>query len=139
MLTLADTSLLVVEDDADNRDLLAFVLQNQGAKVIAVDSASAALEILEQVRPDAVLSDLSMPDRNGYSLIRDWRARETELGLSSIPFIAVTASAKDQDKQRALNTGFQLHISKPFDIEHLPQLVITVITDGVRPTLPRGS
>lgn len=138
VLPLENISLLIVEDEADNRDLLSFVLHSNGAKVLAVNSGSAALEVLKQLRPDAVLSDLHMPDTDGYSLIRCWRAQEAELGVSPVPFIAVTAYVKEQEQQQALAAGFQLYIAKPFDVERLPQLVATVVAQGVDSTSPKA-
>lgn len=121
--TLAGTHLVVVEDETDNRELLVFVLENEGAEVTAVESAQQALAVLEQVRPDVLLCDISLPGKDGCQLLREWREREAQLGLPPIPAIAVTAMVRELDKQYTLQAGFQLHISKPCDFEKLPRII----------------
>lgn len=132
--------MLVVEDDLDNKDLLVFALEAEGAQVTAVESAQQALEILEHTRPSIMLCDIALPGENGYSLIKSWREREAILGVTPIPAIAVTAFVRDQDKQNALAAGFDLHVSKPIDIDQVPQIITELIrsrvTDPQSPTLP---
>jgi CheY-like chemotaxis protein len=106
--------ILLVDDDADTRALLETVLQYCGALVTAVDSARAAMTTLERVKPDLLLSDLSMPERDGYWLIRELRARPADAG-GSIPAIAVTALGLPHGVDRSLAAGFQAHMSKPVD------------------------
>lgn len=125
-LALAGLHLLVVEDEPDSRDLIVFVLENEGARVTAVGSAQEALLALEQSRFDIILCDLHLPDQDGCELLQQWREREAELGLKSILAMAVTGSLGEKDKQRAGTAGFSLHIPKPIDIEKLPQVIATV-------------
>ena len=122
-------NVLVVEDDIDNKDLLVFALEGEGATVTAVESAQEALEILEQIRPDVILCDIALPHENGYSFIKAWRIREAELGLIPISAIAVTALVQEQDKQNALAAGFDLHLSKPIDINEVFQSIANQVSD----------
>lgn len=131
-LDLTGNKFLVVEDDPDNRDLLMFVLQEEGAEVITAESAECALELLEQSQPDIILCDLTLPDRDGYSLIKQWRKREVELGLSPIPALALTGSVREQDQQRVCEAGFQLHVAKPFDIDQLLQIIAAVMAGNLK-------
>ncbi len=111
-------SVLVVDDDGDALELLSVALSSRGATVSAASSAALALTHLE-TSPHAVLvSDIMMPEVDGYSLIR--AIRDGGGGpRASIPAIAVTAAARDVDSQRALDAGFDVHMSKPVDIERL--------------------
>ncbi|MEH1938638.1 MAG: ATP-binding protein [Nostoc sp.] len=117
-LSLAGIRVLVVDDDADSRDFAAFVLEQDGAFVIAVSSALEALQTLAQVKLDVLVSDISMPDIDGYTLIRQVRSLTAEQG-GQIPAIALTAFARNDDQQEALKAGFQMHLSKPFNPEKL--------------------
>jgi CheY-like chemotaxis protein len=112
--TLAGLRLLLVDDESDARQLVEHLLRNAGARVLAVDSATAALAALHDFHPDALLSDIAMPGENGYELIRKIRALAPESG-GRIPAIALTAFARDEDRQRALSAGFQMHLAKPVE------------------------
>ncbi|GAB4384864.1 MAG: hypothetical protein Kow00121_48950 [Elainellaceae cyanobacterium] len=111
-LNLTGTNLLVIEDEPDNRDLLVFILEGEGAVVRVAESAQQALEVLEQLKPDVILCDLNLPGQDGCLFMRQWRKREVELGLSPIPALALTALVREQDKQRVREAGFQLHIGE---------------------------
>lgn len=124
-----NVDILVIEDDLDNRDLFVFALEGEGAKVVAVETVHEALAYLERFRPDVILCDIALPDENGYFLIKFWRQREAELGLSPIPAIAVTAFVREQDKQNALAAGFDLHLAKPVDIEQVFQVIARMTGD----------
>ncbi|BAY90480.1 MULTISPECIES: hybrid sensor histidine kinase/response regulator [unclassified Tolypothrix] len=133
-LSLSGVQILLVEDDADSRDFLAFVLQQDGAEVISVSSALAALQVLEQTKPDVLISDIGMPEMDGYTLLRQIRARTAEAGgqiaavSKAIPkAIALTAFASSQDKQQALQAGFQMHLSKPINPEELVAGIIKLM------------
>ncbi|WP_230967283.1 hybrid sensor histidine kinase/response regulator [Nostoc commune] len=117
-LPLNGVRVLVVDDDADSLDFTAFVLEQDGAFVIAVSSAYEALQTLAEVKPDVLVSDISMPDMNGYMLIRQVRTWTLEQG-GQIPAIALTAFARNDDQQEALKAGFQIHLPKPFNPEKL--------------------
>lgn len=122
---LKDLLLLVVDDEADSREVIAFMLEEYGADVIAVASASEALEALESVKPDILISDIGMPELDGYWLISQVRNLETELG-GQIPAIALTAYAGEAEGTRALSTGFQMHVSKPIAPAELAAVVASL-------------
>ena len=112
--SLDGLQLLVVDDEADTRDLLKFVLEKYGAEVLTVESARAALAALTENpgRYDVLISDIGMPDENGYFLIRQVRALAAEAG-GKIPAAALTAYASDQEEEKAIEAGFQTHNAKP--------------------------
>jgi CheY-like chemotaxis protein len=118
---LSGFRVLLVEDEPDARELLSLTLKVSGAQVEAVDSARAALSNLQTFKPDVLLSDIGLPVESGYDLIRQVRSLPTD--LSKIPAVALTAFATEKDRQRALNAGFQIHLSKPVE----PQALIEVI------------
>ena len=115
---LDGVSILLVEDDPETLDMIKFVFDNCGAEVITASSAGEALETLDQFRPDALISDIAMPDQDGYDLIRQVRSRDPERG-GKTPAVAVTAYASAEDRVRALAAGFQMHVAKPIDPEEL--------------------
>ncbi|MBC1223074.1 response regulator [Nostoc sp. UCD121] len=121
-LPLSGIRVLVVDDDTDSRDIIAFVLEQDGAFVIAVSSAYEALENLAEIKPDVLVSDIGMPEMDGYMLIHQVRSLKPEQG-GKIPAIALTAFARNDDQQEALKAGFQMHLSKPID----PQKLIAAI------------
>jgi PAS domain S-box-containing protein len=126
-LPLSGIRVLVVDDDADSRDFVAFVLEQEGAFVIAVSSAFEALQTLAQVKPDVLVSDISMPEIDGYMLIHQMRTLTPEQG-GQIPAIALTAFARNDDQQKALKAGFQIHLPKPLN----PEELIAAITQLVK-------
>ncbi len=117
-LSLDNIRVLVVEDEADSRELLVETLATRGAKVVAVTSAEEALAVLhgatEASRPDVIVSDLGMPKHDGFEFIRRVRALRPEDG-GRTPAIAVTGYANPEDRERALAAGFQGHCGKPID------------------------
>lgn len=122
--SLQGLKVLAVDDDEATRDLLSFTLEQADAEVVAVDSVAAALEALAGFLPDLVLSDIGMPDENGYSLIRKIRAMSG--AAADVPAIAFTAFAKEEDRDAAIAAGFQQHIAKPIDPFELLSLVARV-------------
>lgn len=104
--------ILVVDDDADNREFMVFALTTYGANAIATASSDEALRALQQFKPDVLVSDIGMPDEDGYALIRQVRMLEHKSG-GNIPAIAVTGYTRESDRNQALTAGFQLHLSKP--------------------------
>jgi CheY-like chemotaxis protein len=102
--------VLIVEDDADSRNVLAVLLQRLGALVEAVASAKEAYDRVRHRRPDVLVSDIGMPDEDGYSLIR--RVRQMG-GERKLPAIALTAYARQQDADEALDAGYDYHLPKP--------------------------
>jgi CheY-like chemotaxis protein len=117
--------VLLVEDNPDTLDMLKFIFDESGAEVIAAASVDEALDALERFRPDALVSDIAMPDRDGYDLIREIRSREPERG-GKIPAVAVTAYARAEDRVRVLAAGFQMHIAKPIDPDELIAVVASL-------------
>ncbi len=122
---LADLRVLVVEDDADSRDLLIAVLRQCGAEVLAVSNVAAALDAFDTWRPQVLISDIEMPGEDGYALIRQVRARPPELG-GHIPAAALTAYARAEDRMRALLAGFQMHVPKPVEPAELAAVVASL-------------
>ncbi|BAZ15208.1 multi-sensor hybrid histidine kinase [Calothrix sp. NIES-4071] len=120
--SLEGIKILIVDDESDTRELLAFVLEQYGANVTVAASASDALNIFQQCQPNILLSDLGMPLMDGYSLIRQIRTIAAEQG-GQIPAIALTAFATDVDKQQVLAAGFNNHIAKPVEPIELVTLV----------------
>jgi CheY-like chemotaxis protein len=122
---LRGIKVLVVEDEADGRELLCEALYAGGAEVAQADSAAAALERIDTFCPDVVVSDLGMPVQDGFSLIRKLRERPPERG-GTIPAIAVSAYAREEDRISASAAGFQSHIAKPFKPSELLSAVARV-------------
>jgi signal transduction histidine kinase/CheY-like chemotaxis protein len=111
---LESVRILLVDDEEDNLTLLTQGLRLAGADVVAVRSAARALQIFEMVRPDVLVTDLSMPEQDGYDLLARLRARFAD-GEPPIPAIALTAHAQADDRQRAFAAGFAAHVAKPVD------------------------
>ncbi|MEH1819771.1 MAG: PAS domain S-box protein [Nostoc sp.] len=124
---LADTQVLVVDDEPDIRDLITFILQDYGVEVTAVASAQEALQALSESIPDVLISDIGMPKTDGYMLMREVRSRSPQQG-GSVPAIALTAYAGEMNQQQALAAGFQMHISKPVD----PDVLLKAIADLIK-------
>jgi PAS domain S-box-containing protein len=122
---LADVRIFVVDDEPDARELLQKILEQQSAKVTAFASAQEALGALRQARPDIIVSDIGMPQTDGYQFMRTLRA--TEAKGERIPALALTAFARAEDRKRALLAGYQAHLAKPFDVAEL----ILVVADLV--------
>jgi signal transduction histidine kinase/DNA-binding response OmpR family regulator len=117
--------ILVVDDEADSRELITAVLAQCGAQVKDCETASEALDALQAWGPDLLISDIGMPDEDGYSLIK--RVRELdEQQRGKIPAIALTAYASPEDRIRALSAGFQMHLAKPLEPEELVTAIASV-------------
>ncbi|MFS0513836.1 response regulator [Nostoc sp. UIC 10607] len=125
---LMGIQILIVDDNADTRDFFSFVLEQFGAIVTAVASGDEALQALTQSKPDILLSDIGMPEMNGYMLIKQVRALEAEAGGKKIPAIALTAYAGEINQQQALQAGFQQHIVKPVAPEELLMAISNLVT-----------
>jgi PAS domain S-box-containing protein len=127
---LAGARALVVDDENDARELIETVLTRYGAEVVAVSSAAEAYSLITttppQRRPDVIVTDIGMPDEDGYSLIR--RVREWEIARGPhIPAVALTAYGRVEDRVRALNAGFQMHVAKPVDPAELAAVIASLI------------
>ena len=104
--------ILVVDDEPDCRQAMAYALEDYGARVTVVASAREALLAIESEVPDVLVSDLVMPELDGYALIRRVRNRAPDRG-GGLPGLALTAQCRAEDKVRARRAGFQLHLAKP--------------------------
>jgi CheY-like chemotaxis protein len=122
---LTGIRILVVDDEADTRELVARVLSECNAIVTTSANAQEALAILEERAPDLLISDIGMPDVDGYELLRRIRAREGERG-GRTPAIALTAFARSEDRTRALRAGFLMHLPKPIEPSELVATVASV-------------
>jgi PAS domain S-box-containing protein len=111
--------VLVVDDEADGRALIARILEDRGAKVVSTARAVEAIQRVSDEPFDVVLSDIGMPDMDGYELIRELRSRETATARARIAAVAITAYARPEDRQRALLAGYQMHIAKPIEATEL--------------------
>ncbi|MEA5604582.1 response regulator [Nostoc sp. UHCC 0252] len=116
---LMGLQILIVDDNADTRDFFSFVLKDFGAIVTTVASGDEALQALAQSKPDILLSDIGMPEMNGYMLMQQIRTLEAQVGGKKIPAIALTAYAGEINQQQAIKAGFQQHIVKPVSPEEL--------------------
>ncbi|MEG4215040.1 PAS domain S-box protein [Microcoleus sp. Pol14C6] len=125
-LDLSGIRVLAVDDDADALDLVVFLLEDCGASVTAVANAADALAVLTQSVPDLLLSDIGMPDTDGYMLMRQVRALAPDKG-GLVPAIALTAYAGEIDYRQAMAAGFQRHISKPLDPQKLVQAICDLL------------
>ena len=126
-LHLASVRVLVVDDERDSREFVAFVAKQAGAKVTAVGSAIEALQLLSTTPFDILLCDIGMPDMDGYMLVRQVRALPPEQG-GQIPAIALTAYAGDFNQKQALAAGFQRHLAKPVEPNELVKAIVTLLS-----------
>ncbi|MGH7386360.1 MAG: ATP-binding response regulator, partial [Candidatus Rokuibacteriota bacterium] len=115
---LRGVQVLLVDDDQDALDMLTLVLTDAGAAVRTASSAAEALALLRWIRPDVLVSDLAMPDEDGYSLLRNLRAVERGSGRET-PAVALTAYVRVQDRARAVAAGFNMFVEKPVDADEL--------------------
>ncbi|HYI12453.1 MAG TPA: ATP-binding protein [Thermoanaerobaculia bacterium] len=123
---LAGVNVLVVDDDPAARQVLGTILSAFGARVTGAASAREALQSVTRARPDVLVSDIGMPEEDGYDLIRLLRVGES-LGAADVPAVAVTAYADPRDRLRALDAGFQAHVVKPVEPKVLAGAVLRVL------------
>jgi CheY-like chemotaxis protein len=131
--SLEGLRVLVVDDEADARDLIGVILRRRGATVDAAASVPEAMESFSRAQPDVLVSDISMPDADGYDLIRRIRDLDEDHG-GAIPAIALTAYARERDRERVLAAGFQLHLAKPVEPDDL-----IVAVAGLARATPEGA
>ena len=117
--------VLVVDDQEDARELLRRVLEECEATVLLAETAAEAVEMVERDRPDVMVTDIGMPDADGFELLRRVRALGGDRG-GRVPAIALTAFARSEDRTRALRAGFLVHVSKPVDASELVATVASV-------------
>ncbi|MEA5451881.1 ATP-binding protein [Leptolyngbya sp. CCNP1308] len=123
---LGKVQILLVEDDTDTREVQSFLLEQHGATVTAVASGVEALQALEQLIPDVIVSDIGMAEMNGYKLMQQIRSRPSDQG-GTVPAIALTAYAAEIDQKRAIQAGFQTHLTKPLESERFVSEIITLL------------
>ena len=124
--------VLVVDDEADARDVVQRLLEDAGAQVRTAETAGEALSILDQgLAPDIILSDIGMPDQDGYDFMR--RVRNMPGDIAAVPAAALTALARVEDRKRALMAGYQTHLAKPVDPSELVAMVASLTRRTGRP------
>jgi CheY-like chemotaxis protein len=123
-VSLDGVRVLVLDDERDARDLLELVLRQAGAAVATADSAAQGLTELERFRPHVIVSDVGMPEEDGYSFMR--RVRENE-AYQQVRAIALTAYTRGEDRARALAMGFSTHLGKPVDPDDLTAAVARLV------------
>jgi PAS domain S-box-containing protein len=116
---------MIIDDDANVRDLVALTLAKCGASVTVASSVHDALSLLPNLSPDVVVSDIAMPDVDGYEFIRRFRALTGAKG-ANVPVIALTAYGSVQDRERALKAGFDRHVTKPIDPAELVRTIVKI-------------
>ncbi|HWN08434.1 MAG TPA: response regulator [Pyrinomonadaceae bacterium] len=122
--------ILVVDDEADSRDLMSAILTRCGGVVKCCESTAAALKLFRSWKPDLLVSDIGMPDEDGYTLIKKLRKLRLK-AAKEIPAIALTAYATKEDKARALASGFQVHVPKPIEPASLIRSIASVMNRKV--------
>jgi PAS domain S-box-containing protein len=128
--SLSGLRILVVDDDADAREVMRFMLERGGARVRTADSAAQALDAIREDPPDLLISDIGMPEEDGYVMMRRLRAMEEGV-CRRLPAIALTAYAGEEDSRRARAAGFDAHLSKPVDPARLIEIAVGLT--GSRP------
>jgi len=125
--SLENTTILVVDDDADTTHLLRTILEQAGASVVTADSGDAALDAIRRCPPHAVITDIRLGNSDGYALIRSIREINSEY-KGFTPVIATTGYASPDDEARAKEAGFAAYVSKPFDPTKIVGMVRTIVT-----------
>jgi len=134
-IDLSGVRILVIDDEADSRELMRRLLSQFNANIESASSVDAALDAIKRSLPDVILSDIGMPGKDGYELMRELRKLPESMG-GRIPAIAVTAFARPEDRKRALLAGFQAHIAKPIDPTELAIVMANLTGCGTRSESP---
>jgi len=121
---LAGLKILVVDDEADAREIVSTALAQCGARTAAVATAREAIQLLKDFRPDVIVSDIAMPGEDGYSLVRKIRGMKSD--IAGVPVVALTAFTQPDDRRRAMRAGFKHFVPKPVEIDELAAVVRTV-------------
>ncbi|HEY9813136.1 MAG TPA: response regulator, partial [Candidatus Sericytochromatia bacterium] len=130
VLILQGVKILVIDDQIDSLDFLAAGLEEYGAVVTTATSADEALKALNKLQLDVLISDIGMPEVDGYELIDQVRSLEGD--NQQIPAIALTAYAREEDRNHAIAAGFQNHVPKPVDLNEL----VKVVASLTKPSVP---
>ena len=123
---LQGVKVLVIEDFVDALEVYQLMLEVYGADVKGATSTESAMELFESFRPDILISDISLPSSDGYTLIRKIRARSAEAG-GQVPAIALTALSEDKHRTKALLAGFQMHVAKPVGMHEIVKVVAQLL------------
>jgi CheY-like chemotaxis protein len=123
---LSGLRVLVVDDEKDSRELLKDFLTGCEAEIFTAASAAEALQALEEFDPHILVSDIGMPEQDGFDLIKQVRMREKAGGLKRIPAVALTAYARVEDRMKAFSAGFQMHIPKPVEPAELAAVIASL-------------
>jgi PAS domain S-box-containing protein len=123
---LDNVNVLVVDDESDAREMLNVILSQCGARVRTAASSREALDVLAKWKPEVLISDIGMPDEDGYSLIQQVRALEAERG-GRIPAVALTGYASRDDRLRLLSAGYQIHVTKPVELAELAMIIASLV------------
>jgi PAS domain S-box-containing protein len=126
-LDLTGIRVLIIDDDPDSRELISMVIAQAGAEATTVASAAEFLNVLESFQPDVVVSDIGMPQVDGYTLLRQVRSLSPDQG-GQVPAIALTAYAGEIDRQQAIAAGFQKHIVKPIEPDKLMVAIVSLLS-----------
>ena len=130
--------VLIVEDDIETRDILAAILDRAGFSYRVATRASEALTVLDDWQPDVIVSDIGMPDMDGYAFARQLRARPADQG-GHVPALALSAFARAEDRELALRSGYQAHIAKPVEPADLVKAIATLTGNSVDPVEGSGN
>jgi CheY-like chemotaxis protein/two-component sensor histidine kinase len=134
---LEGMSILLVDDDEVSRQVIAAHLEDHRAHVLTAGSAEAALDLLKRERVDVLVTDIAMPGEDGYELLR--KVRASSVGeVASVPAVALTALARDEDRSQALRAGFQMHLTKPIETATLIAAVATLGRLSTQPVMMAG-
>lgn len=136
LLDLSNVKVLIVDDEKDTREFLQVALEQYGASVISAASASEAWQLLQIHRPDVLLSDVGMPDEDGFTLIRRIRSLSISQG-GQIPAAALTAYTREGDRLEALTAGFHMHIPKPIEPIQLLTVIVKLLENQIENQIVR--
>lgn len=131
-VSLASLRVLVVDDEQDAGELVSLVITDAGAEVHTAASAQEGLALLKRQRVDVIVSDIGMPERDGYELLRDVRRLANDRG-GRTPAIALTAFARSEDRTRAMLAGFQAHVAKPIEPDELVATIKSLTANAAEP------
>ena len=118
---LSGIRVLVIDDEDDARVLVRYILESRGATVLTASSAREALLLVEREKPRLIVSDIGMPEMDGYAFIQELRSRSFDRG-GGIPAVALTAFARSEERHAALRAGYQVHVAKPVDAGELAEV-----------------
>ena len=119
-----------MDDEPDARDLLTAILTRCGSDVRCSESAAEALQAFSEWNPDVLVSDIGMPNEDGYTLLK--KLRQLNARAEKIPAVALTAYATDEDRLQALSAGFQIHVAKPIEPENFVTSIASILSDNAK-------